>query len=135
MQQKRIGNDDCFKICVKITLIKKVTQKLLGFWVVQIQVQAKQTCHRCYFHSTTNFPGRCRGTTIFISFFYAALITFWNLKLINQQTPFVILLFLYLTRFAQNFARIFFPISSSRSLVFNERLDVFSTFRRPRTFF
>ena len=74
MQQKRIDNNDCFKICVKITLIKKVTQKLLGFWVVQIQVQAKQTCHRCYFYSSTSFPGRCRGTTIFISFFYAALI-------------------------------------------------------------
>ena len=38
MQQKRLGNDDCFKICVKIILIKKVTQKLLAFWVVQIQV-------------------------------------------------------------------------------------------------
>ena len=54
MQQKRIDNNDCFKICVKITLIKKVTQKLLGFWVVQIQVQAKQTCHRCYFHHLHN---------------------------------------------------------------------------------
>ena len=32
MQQKRVGNDDCFKICVKITLIKKITQKLLAFW-------------------------------------------------------------------------------------------------------
>ena len=36
MQQKRIGNNDCFKICVKITLIKKVIQKLITFRVVQI---------------------------------------------------------------------------------------------------
>ena len=54
MQQKRKGNDDRFKICVKITLIKKVIQKLLTFWVVQIQVQAKQTRHRCYFHHLHN---------------------------------------------------------------------------------
>ena len=26
MQQKRIRNDDCFKICVKITLIKKMRE-------------------------------------------------------------------------------------------------------------
>ena len=52
MQQKRIGNDDCFEICVKVTLIKKV---MFGWFRFKFR-QNKLVTGAISITFTTSFP-------------------------------------------------------------------------------